>query len=225
MAFLTETPVAIDGMAPTSDIPSTEILANPLGPGGEAMPACVSWVLSGVSLTLDPPDTPGSITWNEDYFADVPSLSAEADLPQLEVDPGVAFFGRAAAYFDARRGNFSAALLNDVAAYVRLDVPSDALTLSITQTSDQTQTTIALQNGIVTGAVTPPWMVLSNTGTNSDENVDFLLHYDVTKWTPDRIIRPDTSRLSRAPQEDIERLNVAAQILTVTLGCSNSNYP
>jgi hypothetical protein len=224
MAFLTETPPAIAGMTPTTSIPTNEIVDDPVGPDVDTMPAYVSWILNGVSLTLDPPGTAASVTWDPDYFNDVPSLTKEAKkigIEQLEVDDGVATDGRAAAYFDASRGNFSAAILGQ-AAYVRLDLPSDALTLYVTQ-MDQTQTTIALQSGMIDGVESAPWIVLSNTGVDSDVDIDFLLHYDVTTWTPDRIITLDLSGVPAAPDDDAGRLRGFTWY--VTLGCSNSNYP
>lgn len=86
---------------------------------------------------------------------------------------------------------------------------------------------IQLQNAQEGEVIIPPWVVLMNTGTSTDRNEDFLLHYYTTTWTPPATwIPPDPSDPYDVREANDEERKLHTNLPQgLTFGCSNSLYP
>ncbi|HJW96074.1 MAG TPA: hypothetical protein VJ901_20870 [Thermoanaerobaculia bacterium] len=154
-------------------------------------------------------------------FDRIPRLGDVAGHDNLLLDERVVLDGRAAGVFGIYAGVLDAYRVpwaND-AIVGQLTVTTDEPELVVTQVWNGSETSISLTDDA--------YVFVLNIGDETDRDVDFLLHYFVTTWTPPHGVvpvpppRPDL----RTPSERdglkfLERLPAG-----LTLGCSNSNYP
>jgi len=217
------------------------VLNNPAPFGLESAGGEGFWKLRGAQLyianSLPAPD--GAPLLETESFLASPSLTASAQVLSLNLDPRVVLGGRAACTFDMYGGtvhamtNTNASYPGIVHTHYTIETQGDA-TLMIKRAIDQQITVVMLRDAPLNSdplLPTNPQVYISNTGADTDENVDFLLHYDVTTWSPyNSAVIPQPEAGAVVPATTIEQQSLdywASQIqpMTITFGCSNSNYP
>jgi hypothetical protein len=188
----------------------------------------VAWKMEGVHLYVA--NAQGELTSRPSYEL-VPSLTDRAEVLSLQLDPRVVRDGCASAVLDIYAGEIDAYRnpKADDAVHVKLRIPTmgPSPELIVTRVWDQQSTAIRLKDGVVEGVEGPPNIFLMNTGRDSDKEIDFLLHYYVTTWTPPREgLLPTPGDLSgiRSATPDEQRL-LRHIPDGLSIGCSNSVYP
>jgi len=210
-------PEAFVPAVPTAEIAGAPRLPDPL----EGMAA--AWELNGVILEVaNPMQT--ALTFSSDYDQ-VPSLSAAVDQSGLVLDERVFNDGRASCVFEIGSGALDATIAGE-AATVSLTVQTGDASpqLRITEAWSRKQSVITLQPEIVTGTVIEPFIFITNTGIETDGTIDFLLHYNLTTYTPDVFPSVDLGSLSGPTPEEQARF-ARFDFVGQSLGCSNSLYP
>lgn len=191
-------------------------------------PEAMTWKMHGVQLYIAGAE-PG--LHPQPSFEQVPSLTDRAKVLSLQLDPRVVMNGCAAAVVDMFAGDIDAyrnPLAGD-AVHVALNVPSasDFPELVISRMWDAKTSRIKLKSAMVHETLLNPTIFVMNTGTDSDKDIDFFLHYLVTTWTPPgNQAPPDPGNVNgirtATPQELLLLQDTPAGL---TFGCSNSNYP
>ncbi|MDQ3280235.1 MAG: hypothetical protein M3Q69_02350 [Acidobacteriota bacterium] len=210
-AVLVIDPKYLDG-PPPSDIPGLD----PRRHEG-------AWVMDGVALQIaNAVHTQRGPSYSPDWPA-VPSLSAAVGGVKLVLDPRVVTNGGAACRFDVPSGAYepfrASAHANAVWSKLTVTIREAAPTLVVTRIWDQAVSTIRLTPGAS--------IALHNIGAESDAEVDFVLHYGVTTFTPNVLPHFEVPEgLRDATPDELARLQLPpAAGAQLTLGCSNSNYP
>jgi hypothetical protein len=198
-------------------------------PGLEMMdPEAEAWKMQGVQLYIADAD-PGLHTLPS--YDQVPSLTDRAGVLSLQLDAKVVMDGCASAMVDMYAGEIDAYRnpLAGNAVHVTLTVttPSPSPELVVRRMWDQATSRIVLKDGVIEGVTVPPTVFVLNTGRDTDQNIDFFLHYCVTTWTPPYDQPPptpgDTNGIRAATEEELLLLRDLPS--GMTFGCSNSNYP
>jgi hypothetical protein len=188
------------------------------------------WMLHGVELEVIN-NAQNELTVTPDYYL-MPSLTASADAGTLDLDQLVVRDGGAAAIFNTTGGTLDAFQHSSEAVVGRITIETTgAPILRLTRKWDGKKTDVKLHKAVIDGKKQDPVIAISNTGIDTDESVDFLLHYGVTTWTPNGMVSPRSNSIDQAIrqaiEEDLELLGLLPPFLGlgVTFGCSNSIYP
>jgi hypothetical protein len=189
-------------------------------------PDAMTWRLKGARMYVTNAEPGMSHTKS---YRNVPSLTARAER-SLELDPRVVSEGRAAAIFDIFAGHIDAYRDEDeddaVHVKMQIDVAGAERELAVIRHWDGLQMRLRLKDGLVGEDLTPPHVFVMNTGVDFDKEVDFLLHYDVTTWSPPADTPPVPGSLHGIRvASDAERALLGGIPSGLSIGCSNSNYP
>jgi hypothetical protein len=183
-----------------------------------------SWQMNGVQLALQ--NVPLGVTLAKSYC--LPSLTktvAAEGVNQLSLND-VLFDGSAACVFEILGGTLDS-LKHREALLGKLTVETDHPQLRVKLIWDETETFISLQPATIDGTTYDPVIFLSNTGDGHDGDADFLLHYRVTTFMPDKVLTPKPDcPLRPATPDEIADLRLCDNVGEgLTIGCSNSVYP
>ena len=190
----------------------------------------VTWKMKGVRLYIA--HAFGKLT-ETCSFRCIPSLTRAAGILSLQLDERVVLEGRAAAVFDLFAGELDA---------YRLDHPKSAIRGKFTATVSGQPILIIeelwrpdhffalpLQAAEIDGTCCPPQVLLLNTGVKErDQQLDFLLHYHATTWSPrvhDAPPYPEEVTGVRVNTDEELRCLGQGAFDGLNLGCSNTNYP
>ena len=188
----------------------------------------ILWRLKGVRMYFANA-AQGTMVHKPDYEK-LPSLTERSGRLSLDLDPRVVLEGRAAAHFDLFAGEVDAyrddGAHDAVHVKARVPISSNDRELVIIRNWDQGECRIHLKDAHVGGLLLPPHVFLMNVGVDYDKEIDFLLHYDVTTWSPPAGTNISVGNLRgiRLPN-DQERLLLEHIPSGLSIGCSNSNYP
>ncbi len=201
-----------------SDIPGLTPISH-----GEVL----TWSMNGVRLYIE--NGEGPVTCTKEFSEDVPSLTRCAEVLSLQLDERVVLEGRAAAVFDVYHGELDAYRTEPrptAAVRGRLTVcTAGAPQLVITEIWSNATTKLTLQNGWTAEQSCVPHVSLMNTGVREDKELDFLLHYHVTTWSPPpgKKPHPDEAHVTNVPVVTDPCAEPSFGGLSV--GCSNTTYP
>ena len=200
--FIANAPPVISGLDPIVPIPGF-------------------WRMGGVQLELA--NVTEDLTLAESYC--LPSLSRTAGL-QPDLSTAVVDAGAAACVFQITGGTLDT-LLHGEAVLGSLTVDTDEPALTVTRVWDQNVATIGLKAATIDNVQIDPVIFLSNTGADTESDVDFLLHYRVTTFFPDNPLSPVFECTYRKASPDEESKLKLSPVLYegLTIGCSNSVYP
>lgn len=166
-----------------------------------------SWRICGVQLTLDGLAAPQALTYDES-FGRIPHMSMPDDesVPALSLE--VLNNEQAACYVDLFAGRLSSKETEHKAIMGRLDVETgSAPKLQVKCFWNQKTSTINLVDGAT--------IEIEHIGIqDTDSDKDFLFHYRVFDWVHPRAF---------VPPEEKSRMNLPPN--SVSIGCSNSQYP
>lgn len=201
--FIAQAPQVISGLDPIVPIPGF-------------------WRMAGVQLELA--NITEDLTLAQSYC--LPSLTRTAGGLQPDLSTAVVEAGAAACVFEITGGTLDT-LLHGAAVLGSLTVDTDEPTLIVTRVWDQNVATIGLQAATIDGVPLDPFIFLSNTGADTDSDVDFLLHYRVTTHFPDSPLNPVFACVYRkaSPEEEAKLKLRPVADEGLTIGCSNSVYP
>jgi hypothetical protein len=203
-------------------------------PGLEATGVPSIWAMKGVELQVATPGVEASRPTADPSYKCLPSLTATAQaqnptLTHLDLNQRAVNEGAAAALFLIEDGLLEAITYSEaVHGKVTFTTAEDTAELTITRTWDRAVTRVTLQRGAFDGAPHDPVIIISNTGTDDDKNADFLLHYEVTTFTPPfNLTAPAVAQdCANLNDNDLRMLELSPiKNWTVTHGCSNSIYP
>lgn len=185
------------------------------------------WKMEGVRLYVAHA-RPG-LTITESFFH-VPSLTESVVAPPLHLDERVVLEGRAAAVFDIFAGELDAYRMKEETAAVRGKLTvwtAEQPHLVIAQIWSQTFVKLPLKPAYIHGHPCAPNVSLTNVGDDdADKELDFLMHYDVTTWSPPVDTpqpHPDVERVRCITPEEHRCLEQPYDGLSI--GCSNTIYP
>ena len=166
-----------------------------------------AWRLCGVQLTLDGLTTPQELAYDAS-FDKIPHLNMPTDAAVPARSLEVLERGQAACYVDLSAGRLSSAETEHKAIMGRLDVEAGAAPkLRVKCFWNQETSTIDLAPGAT--------IRIEHVGiTDTDSDKDFLFHYRVFDW-----VHPK----AHIPPEPKTRMNLPPG--SVSIGCSNSQYP
>jgi hypothetical protein len=200
--FIAQAPPLISGLDPIIPIPGF-------------------WRMGGVQLELA--NITEDLTLAPDYC--LPSLSRTAGL-KPDLSTAVVDAGAAACVFQVTGGTLDT-FLHGAAVLGSLTVDTDEPVLTVTRIWDQNVATIGLQAATIDNVQIDPVIFLSNTGADTDSDVDFLLHYRVTTFFPDSPLTPVFACTPRkaSPDEEAKLKLIPLPAEGLTIGCSNSVYP
>jgi hypothetical protein len=183
-----------------------------------------TWIMSGVRLHLGHSDK--LLTWAPSYGC-LPSLTAYAQQP-LGLSVRVIDGGDAACVFSVPSGTLEAYVSEKpsraMVGKLTLDTDGPAQ-LFVTRIWDKHASVIELQCS-ETGEA--PHIFVANVGKDTDGADDFLLHYGVTTWTPDRPINPEPECPVPPTDADLKAVEEADRLISLTgltFGCSNAGWP
>lgn len=190
-------------------------------------PDAMMWRLKGARMYVTNAE-PG-MTHTQSY-RNLPSLTTRSGRPSLELDPRVVSEGRASAVMDIFAGHIDAyrneAADDAVHVKMQINVAGAERELVVIRHWDELQTRLRLKDGLVGEELTPPHVFVMNIGVDVDKEVDFLLHYDVTTWSPPADTPPVPGNLGGIRvASDAERALLGGIPSGLSIGCSNSNYP
>jgi hypothetical protein len=188
-----------------------------------------TWIMSGVRLRLGHSDK--LLTWAPSYGC-LPSLTAYAQQP-LALSVRVINAGDAACVFSVPSGTLEAYVSEKPSRAMvgKLTLDTDgAAKLFVTRIWDKHGSSIELQCS-ETGEA--PHIFVANVGKDVDGKDidgkdDFLLHYGVTTWTPDRPINPEPECPVPPTDADMKAVEEADRLISLTgltFGCSNAGWP
>jgi hypothetical protein len=181
------------------------------------------WRMEGVSMYIRGAET--TLAYDPS-FDNIPSLTDKADVLSLQLDPRVVLDGRSAARFDIFGGTLEAFQEKEaVIAALTVKTVQPEPELVVTRMWDEHPSVIKLKAGSFGTEPAPPHVFVLNTGQREeDDPIDFLMHYDVTTFTPDApTILGRLKSLDAPPLTKRSIVHWIPQGLTV--GCSNSVYP
>lgn len=184
---------------------------------------CMFWRMEGVRLYVR--DATGELQICPS-FQMLPSLTECAGVLSLQLDERVVQEGRAAAVFDVFAGQLDAYVHEQSkAAWGKLTVHTASANpeLCVTEVWSDQSARIALKDDDKGAS---PHVLVQNIGHDLDQDIDFILHYHATIWTPPAGQWPqpgDLSRVRRATKE--ENKSICPPFGGLSVGCSNSIYP
>lgn len=199
---------------PPKDLPGLKWL--------EDRDACRFWQMEGVRMYVR--EATGELKICPS-FEKVPSLTECAGVLSLQLDERVVQEGRAAAVFDIFAGELDAyrpEKSDAVRGKLTVDTAFASSELCVTEVWSDRTATIRLQDH----CGEPPQVLVRNVGREVDHDVDFILHYHATTWTPPAGQWPHPGDVSHVrPATDEENKAICAPRDGLSVGCSNSIYP
>lgn len=184
---------------------------------------CAYWQMEGVRLYV--PEAKGNLEIGPS-FGMLPSLTECAGVLSLQLDERVVQEGRAAAVFDIFAGELDAYRQEQSdAVWGTLTVQTESANpeLSVTEVWSDRRSTIALKSDAYGRS---PQVFVQNVACEVDQDIDFILHYHTTTWTPPPGQWPQPCDLSRVRlATDEENGEICPPFSGLSVGCSNSIYP
>lgn len=182
------------------------------------------WEMEGVSMYIA--DAVSGFQ-SDVTFNDVPSLTERSKTLSLQLDEREIIDGRAAGVFDIFAGTLGAFRFKDAMfASARIRTVPATPRLVVTRIWDEQKASITLKEAQVEGKTVPPLVFVMNVGKDADDEVDFLMHYDVTTSTPSPDAVPTANAFAHVAEAGSEWGEIIKFIPDgLTVGCSNSVYP